>query len=112
MSLLFSEVTLHWKAGMNMLLYEGGNPDEYDMRELLKSGAQYAAVRSYGLNGLSVEVQHYRFLGGSSRDWLAEREHIAMIEAYNAITPDALFTQRDDVECLESYEFYLSEETL
>lgn len=112
MSLLFSEVSFHWKAGMNTVLYESGHPDEYDMRELLKSEDRYAGVRSYGLNGLSVEVQHYRFLGGSSRDWLAEREHIALIEAYNAITPDALFTQRDDVECLESYEFYLSEETL
>ncbi len=97
---------------MNMLLYEGGNLDEYDMRELLKTGAQYAGVRSYGLNGLSVEVQHYRFLGGSSRDWLAEREHIALIEAYNALTPDALFTQQDDVECLEYYEFCMQEDTL
>ena len=58
------------------------------------------------------EVQHYRFLGGSSRDWLAEREHIALIEAYNALTPDALFTQQDDVECLEYYEFCMQEDTL
>nr|WP_325212959.1 hypothetical protein [uncultured Oscillibacter sp.] len=105
MSLLFSEVSFHWKAGMNTVLYESGHPDEYDMRELLKNEDRYAGVRSFGLSGLSVEVQHYRFLGGSSRDWLAEREHVALIEAYNAITPDALFTQRDDVEDLDCYKF-------
>ena len=52
-------------------------------------------------------MQHYRFLGGSSRDWLAEAEHIALIEVYNGMTPDALFTQRDDVERLEYYEFHM-----
>lgn len=83
MSLLFSEVTLRRKDGVETGLYEGGNPDEYDMRELLKIGAQYAGARSYGLCGLSVQVQHYRFLEGGSRDWLAEREHIALIEAYD-----------------------------
>lgn len=92
---------------MDTVLYESGNPDEYDMRELLKSENRYSAVRSFGLNGLTVQVQHYRFLGGSSRDWLAEAEHIALMEAYNEIPPDALFTQRDDVERLEYYEFYM-----
>ena len=105
MSLLFSEVTLRRKGSKDIVLYESGHPDEYDMRELLKNEDRYAGVRSFGLSGLSVEVQHYRFLGGSSRDWLAEREHIALIEAYNAITPDALFTQRDDVEYLDYYDF-------
>lgn len=105
MSLLFSEVTLYRKNGMNMLLYESGHPDEYDMRELLKTEERYAEVRLFGLDGLSVQVEHYRFLGGSSKEWLAEQEHIALIEAYNEMTSDALFTQRDDVECLENYEF-------
>ena len=90
-----------------MLLYESGHPDEYDMRELLKSEDRYTAVRSFGLNGLSVQVKHYRFLGGSSKDWLAEQEHIALIEAYNEMTPDALFPQRDDVEHLECFTFQI-----
>lgn len=105
MSLLFSKVTIRWRGGDETSLYESGHPDEYDMRELLKGEANYAGVRSYGLCGLSVQVQHYRFLGGGSRDWLAEREHIALIKAYDAVSPDALFTRRDDVERLESYEF-------
>nr|WP_325204332.1 hypothetical protein [uncultured Oscillibacter sp.] len=94
---------------MNMLLYESGHPDEYDMRELLKTEERYAEVRSFGLNGLSVQVQHYRFLGGSSRDWLAEREHIALIEAYNEMTPGELFPERDDVEHLECFVFQIDE---
>lgn len=105
MSLLFSEVTLCLKDGEDIILYESGHPDEYDMRELLKSEGRYAAVRSFGLNGVPVQVQHYRFLGGSARDWMAEQEHIALIEAYDEMTPDELFTQRDDVEYLEYYEF-------
>lgn len=107
MSLVFSEVTLRRKGGTETVLYESGHPDEYDMRELLKSEDRYAAARSPYLNGLTVQVQHYRFLGGGSRDWLAEREHIALIEGYNEMTPDALFTQRDDVEHLEYYEFQM-----
>ena len=107
MSLLFSQVTLRREDGTDRVLYESGNPDEYDMRELLKSEDRYAAIRSFGLNGLTIQVQHYRFLGGSSRDWLAEAEHIALIEVYNGMTPDALFTQRDDVERLEYYEFHM-----
>ena len=107
MSLLFSQVTLRREDGVDTVLYESGNPDEYDMRELLKSEDRYAAIRSFGLNGLTIQVQHYRFLGGSSRDWLAEDEHIALMEAYNEIAPNALFTQRDDVERLEYYEFHM-----
>ena len=65
MSLLFSEVSFHWKAGMNTVLYESGHPDEYDMRELLKNEDRYAGVRSFGLSGLSVEVQHSGLAGGT-----------------------------------------------
>lgn len=79
------------------------------MRELLKTEERYAEVRSFGLNGLSVQVQHYRFLGGSFRDWLAEREHIALIEAYNEMTPGELFPERDDVEHLECFVFQIDE---
>ena len=107
MSLLFSEVLLYRKDGKKIILYESGHPDEYDMRELLKSENRYADVCSVGLNGVSVQVQHYRFLGGSTRDWLAEQEHFALIEAYNEAAHDVLFTQRDDVESLEQYEFHI-----
>ena len=105
MSLLFSEITFRRKNGAETSLYESGHPDEYDVRELLKYEELYASLRTVGLAGITVHVQHYRFLGGSARDWLAEREHIALMEAYNEIASDTLFTQRDDVEHLEYYEF-------
>ena len=105
MSLLFSEVTLRRQDGKDIILYESGHPDEYDMRELLKYEGRYASLRTVGLNGLTVQVQHYRFLGGSKRDWLAEREHIALMEAYDKMPQNAPFVQRDDVEHLEYYEF-------
>lgn len=105
MSLLFSEITFHWEDGTNMVLYESGHPDEDDVQWLLKSERRYAVIRHVGLDDLSVKVQYCRFLGGSSRDCLAEQEHIALIKAYNEMTPDKPFTQRNDVEQLENYEF-------
>ena len=107
MSLLFSKITLRRQDGKDIILYESGHPDEYDMWELLKYEGRYASLRTVGLNGLTVQVQHYRFLGGSKREWLAEREHIALMEAYDEMAPDVLFTQRDDVEHLEYYEFQM-----
>ena len=109
MSLLFSQVTLRREDGVDTVLYESGNPDEYDMRELLKSEDRYAAVRSFGLNGLTIQVQHYRFLGGSARGWLAEAEHIALMEAYDEAVSGKPFTQRNDGEYLEYYEFQINE---
>ena len=109
MSLLFSEVTLRRKGSKDIVLYESGHPDEYDMRELLKYEDRYASLRTAGLAGMTVEVQHYRFLGGSARDWLAEQEHIALMEAYDEAVSHEPFTQRDDVEHLEYYEFEIVE---
>ena len=105
MSLLFSEITFRRKNGAETSLYESGHPDEYDIRELLKYEERYASLRTAGLSGMTVQVRYYRFVGGSVRDWLAEQDHIALIEACNEMASDTLFTQRDDVEHLEYYEF-------
>lgn len=107
MSLLFSEITFRRKNGVETSLYESGHPDEFDVRELLKYEGRYSALRPSGLAGVTVQVQHYRFLGGSTRDWLAERDHIALIEAYNEMTPGELFPERDDVEHLECFTFQI-----
>lgn len=109
MSLLFSEVTFRRKHGASVTLYESGHPDEYDLRELLRYEDRYSALRTAGLDGMTVQVQHYRFQGGSKRDWLAEADHIALMEAYNEAVPHELFHQRDDVEHLECYEFEIEE---
>lgn len=107
MSLLFSEITFHRKGRNDMLFLESGHPDEHDVRELLKYEDRYESVRASGLKGVTVQVQQYRYLGGSTRDWLAEPEHFALMEAYNEASPHEVFTQRDDVEHLEYFEFQL-----
>ena len=98
-----------FRSGVETSLYESGHPDEYDVRELLKYEERYSFLRTAGLAGVTVHVQHYRFLGGSARDWLAEREHIALIEVYNEMASDTLFTQCDDVEHLECFVFQIDE---
>lgn len=105
MSLLFSEITFRRKGNVATTYLESGNPDEHDIRELLKYEDRYASLHASGLEGVTIQVQQYRYLGGSARERLAEEEHIALIEAYNELTRDELFTQRDDVEHLEYYEF-------
>lgn len=105
MSLLFSEITFRRKDGVTVTYLESGHPDEYDVRELLKYEDRYASMRAVCPEGVSIQVQQYRYLGGSTKERLAEEEHFAMIEAYNEMTRDELFTQRDDVEHLDFYEF-------
>lgn len=109
MSLLFSEITFRQKNGAESSFYESGHPDEYDVRELLKYEDRYSTLRTAGLAGMTVQVQHYRFMGGAARDWLAEQEHFALIAAYEEMLPEWSFTQRDDVEHLEYYEFLIEE---
>ena len=77
MSLLFSEVTLCRKDGEETVLYESGHPDEYDMRELLKYEDRYSSLRAAGLAGMTVQVRHLRFLGGSSKEQLAEQAGVS-----------------------------------
>ncbi len=109
MSLLFSEITFRWKDGLETSLYESGHPDEYDVRELLKYEERYSALRTAGLSGVTVQVQHCRYMSGAVRDWLAEREHIALMEAYDKAVPSEVFTQRNDVEYLECFRFQIEE---
>ena len=109
MSLLFSEITFCQKNGVETSLYESGHLDEYDVRELLKYEDRYSALRTAGLADVTVQVQHYRYLGGSARDWLAEQDHLALMEAYDEATPGELFPQRDDVEHLEWFSFQIEE---
>lgn len=107
MSLLFSEIIFHRKDSYDTSLMESGHPDEHDVRELLKYEDRYAFVRDSDLKGVTVQVQQYRFLGGGAKDWLAEREHLALMEAYNEASPHEVFTERDDVEHLDYFEFKL-----
>lgn len=80
MSLLFSEITVSNVDGKQLMLWESGHPDEYDLRELLQYEARYAAVKEAAQNGAVLRVRYYCFQV-SGAEWLAERNHFALIDA-------------------------------
>ena len=105
MSLLFSTVTITPRQGVAVTIQESGHPDEYDLRELLRGEARYAPVRKPAFQGAAVQVCHYRFRV-KGRDWLAERDSFALMDAYDGLAlrcGEAPFMQREDVELLAQY---------
>lgn len=105
MSLLFSTVTITPKQGLAVTVNESGHPDEYDMRELLRYETRYAPVRKAKFHGAAVQVRQYRFQV-KGRDWLAERDSFALMDAYDELAQrhrEKPFVQREDVELLEQY---------
>lgn len=84
MSLLFSEIKAESVDGKPLKLWESGHPDEYDLRELLQYEARYAAVKEAVQNGSVLHVRHYRFQVNGA-EWLAERDHFALIDAYDEL---------------------------
>lgn len=109
MSLLFSEIKAESVDGKPLKLWESGHPDEYDLRELLQYEARYAAVKEVVQNGSVLHVRHYRFQVNGA-EWLAERDHFALIDAYDELAqkygaPE--FTQRKDVKPQGGYQFRL-----
>ena len=110
MSLLFSTVTVTPRQGTAVTIQESGHPDEYDLRELLRGEARYASIRKAEYHGAAVRVCHYRFRV-KGRDWLAERDSFALMDAYDGLAlrcGEAPFVQREDVELLEQYEISLN----
>lgn len=109
MSLIFSEITYKDCDGKPLKLWESGHPDEYDLRELLQYEARYAAVKEAVQNGSVLHVRHYRFQV-SGAEWLAERDHFALIDAYDELAQKygiPGFTGRKDVELQGEYKFRL-----
>lgn len=108
MSLLFSEITYTDPHGQQITFLESGHPDEYDMRELLGHEPRYARVRKAFLNGGALHVRHYMFRTPKGRDWLAEQDHFALMDAYDALARrhgEKPFVRRGDVSLLEEYRF-------
>lgn len=111
MSLLFSEITYKDRDGRQVKLWESGHPDEHDLRELLKYEARYAEVKEAARNGAVIRVRHYYFRG-SGGEWLAEQDHISLIDAYDELAEKygiPGFTGRKDVELQEEYKFQLKD---
>ena len=107
MSLLFSEIKFCFPNGEPVCRYESGHPDEHDIRELLTMDERYADVAKRRTSLTAVQVQRYRYLTGG-RDWLAEAEHFALLDAYNELAQrhgEEPFAERDDVEHLDYFEF-------
>lgn len=105
MSLLFSTVTITPRQGAVVTVQESGHPDEYDLRKLLRCEARYAPVRKTEYHGAAVQVRQYRFQV-KGRDWLAERDCFALMEAYDELAlrcGEAPFVQREDVKLLAQY---------
>ena len=105
MSLLFSIVTVTPRQGAAVTIQESGHPDEYDLRELLRGETRYASIRKAEYHGAAVRVCHYRFRV-KGRDWLAERDSFALMDAYDGLAlrcGEAPFMQREDVELLAQY---------
>ena len=58
----------------------------------------------------SKHMRHYRYQV-KGRDWLAEREHFALMEAYDALAKRHTarpFVGRGDVKLLGQYKFHLA----
>lgn len=108
MSLLFSEITYIDPHGEQITLRESGHPDVYDMRELLDQEPRYAKVRRIVMDGGTLHIRHYMFQTPKGRDWLAEQDHFALIDAYDALARrhgEKPFVRRGDVSLLEEYRF-------
>ncbi len=109
MSLLFSNVTITPKVGLVVTVNESGHPDEYDIRDLIRCELRYAPVRDTAYLVSDVSVRQYRFRTGG-RDWLAERDSFALMAAYDALAQrhgEKPFVQREDVELVGQYAFWL-----
>ena len=110
MSLLFSEIRFPDGTGKRKMLREGGHPDQADLWELMETEPRYATCKAAALAGAPICVRHYRYQV-KGRDWLAEREHFALMEAYDALAKRHTarpFVGRGDVKLLDQYKFHLA----
>ena len=109
MSLLFSKVTITPQSGPVVSINESGHPDKYDLWELLKYEKRYAPVQTPEYHNAAVLVRQYRFRV-KDRDWLAERDSFALMDAYDELAQRCgaePFVRREDVELTGQYELRL-----
>ena len=111
MSLLFCKISAQCPDGQILSLWEGGHPDEFDIRELLRYEKRYAPLRDAAASGAAIHVRHYRFRT-KGRDWLAEQDHFALMDAYDQLAErcgEKWFLLSDQVEWLDEFTISPSE---
>lgn len=114
MSIRFSEVTLSDSYGLTRQVLIDGHPDEDDLRV-----NEYLRDSVYDFDfPIQVSVQRYCYLTDSNEED-ADDNHLALISAYDelvdlcaSVNPShqvSVFTDRDDVEHGEYFEFRVEE---
>ena len=99
MSIVFTEVRIEDRGGVELSFMEGGCLDELDIRELLKHDQPFRDMWD--------AVQQYRFRGGKQGEELGDENHFALMRAYDRALSDedgSTFVERDDVDWLDDFE--------
>lgn len=107
MSIVFTEVRIEDRGGVELSFMEGGLLDELDIRELLKHDEPFRDMWDAVGSDAKIAAQQYRFLGGKRSEELGDENHFALMRAYDRALSDedgSLFVERDDVEWLDGFE--------
>ena len=107
MSIVFTEVRIEDRDGVELSFMEGGCLDEFDIRELLKHDQPFRDMWDAVGNDAGIAAQQYRFRGGKQGEELRDENHFALMRAYDRALSDedgSTFVERDDVDWLDDFE--------
>jgi len=107
MSIVFTEVRIEDRDGVELSFMEGGCLDELDIRELLKHDQPFRDMWDAVGSDARIAVQQYRFRGGKQGEELGDENHFALMRAYDRALSDedgSTFVERDDVDWLDDFE--------
>lgn len=107
MSIVFTEVRIEDRDGVELSFMEGGCLDEFDIRELLKHDQPFRDMWDAVGSDARIAVQQYRFRGGKQGEELGDENHFALMRAYDRALSDedgSTFVERDDVDWLDDFE--------
>ena len=90
MELQFACVTAVAPDSTARTVWEGTQPDEYDLMELLHYNEMYAPIadliEEQGI--VHITLQHFCFSADGRETMLADEGHLALIAAYNELAAD------------------------
>ena len=85
MSIVFTEVRIEDRDGVELSFMEGGCLDEFDIRELLKHDQPFRDMWDAVGSDARIAVQQYRFRGGKQGEELGDENHFALMRAYDVV---------------------------